>query len=131
MAFDPQKFLELARDLAERANDQAALRSAISRAYYAAFLSARAVAETGGRRFDTPHRQVWEHLALNMSFIDLKGLRLRRSRNKADYRLGVVFTPQEAKTSIDRAEQILEMLAGAAFTSRPHKVRKARWRSKS
>lgn len=39
--FDPLKLYELAKELANRSNDEARLRTAVNRAYYSAFLIAR------------------------------------------------------------------------------------------
>ncbi|MBC6475923.1 MAG: HEPN domain-containing protein [Hormoscilla sp. GM102CHS1] len=41
MSFDWSQYLHLARELAEKTTDEAKMRSAISRAYYAAFIKAR------------------------------------------------------------------------------------------
>ena len=41
MTFDPREFLRVANELAQQTNDEAKLRSAIGRAYYAVMLCAR------------------------------------------------------------------------------------------
>ena len=49
--FEPHNFLELARKLSADSDNPAALRSAVSRAYNAAFLAARPVAIEVGVEF--------------------------------------------------------------------------------
>jgi uncharacterized protein (UPF0332 family) len=58
--FNPKAFLGLARKLLEAEGDPAALRTAISRSYYAAFLFARARLGMGNR---ASHGEVWDALA--------------------------------------------------------------------
>src|SRR5687768_14761663 len=90
--FDWADFLEAAEDLAKR-GDEAGLRSAVSRAYYAAFCSARnhlrdkrsiPIPKTGAA-----HRIVWDQFEASNDrddrLIGTLGVRLRRSRNKVDY----------------------------------------------
>ena len=60
-AFDPMSFLHLADVLATEDADEAALRTAIGRAYYAVFLLARAQTTVQGRR--QAHHRVREELS--------------------------------------------------------------------
>lgn len=59
-AFDPVLFVEVAESLAQDANSQAGLRTAIGRAYYAMFLMARE--KTGVRDKQGAHDKVLEAL---------------------------------------------------------------------
>jgi uncharacterized protein (UPF0332 family) len=92
MTFDWTKYLILAKELSERANDEASLRSAISRAYYAAFCTARNRLLQEGEeipRTGEAHNLVWEKYRESAhrgrKKIGVIGDRLRRSRNIADY----------------------------------------------
>ncbi len=64
MAFDWRDYLLLAEDLATRQGDEAAARSAISRAYYAALGRAAEVLRGEGRTisFMQTHSDVWRAL---------------------------------------------------------------------
>lgn len=50
MPFDPREFLEVADSMASQGRSEAALRTAVGRAYYAAFLRARDMLGVRGRR---------------------------------------------------------------------------------
>lgn len=115
--FDWHGFLQVAEDLAAR-NDEAGLRSAISRAYYGAFCSARNhlrdhegvhITKTGAG-----HRIVWDEFEASPDGdrrqIAKLGVRLRRSRNKADYDDEVNRLADLADDAIADAEQVLELL---------------------
>ena len=58
--FDGRNFLNLAGELASRADDEASLRTAISRAYYAAFWVARAAYRPDAP--SAPHGKLWSRL---------------------------------------------------------------------
>lgn len=79
--FDWLRFLSLAERLATE-EDEEALRSAISRAYYAAFQ----VAYAGRRRLR--HEEVWQAFVDVPAFagipIDVRGIRLMQRRHAAD-----------------------------------------------
>ena len=92
MVFDWAKYLVLAEELAMRITDEASLRSAISRAYYAAFCPARNRLLQEGEEIPKTgdaHTIVWtkyrESTQKHRRYIGITGDRLRRSRNKADY----------------------------------------------
>lgn len=94
MPFDWREYLELARELIGRAgsgySEEAAKRSAVSRAYYAAFCWARNYAEanwgfrrTGGAE---DHKRLREHLRRQSRMQLASNLnRLREWRNTCDY----------------------------------------------
>src|SRR2546425_4064208 len=90
-AFDWFQYLVLARDLGSR-SEEAALRSAISRAYYAAYNTARSFCGNAGISIvDTGnlHKDLWDAFlrkgGRTFASIYDKGQRLRRKRTKADY----------------------------------------------
>lgn len=118
MAFDWAGYLTLAEELGGRADDEAALRSAISRAYYAAFCSARNRLRNGGV---SPPATGDSHTAIRNIYrlspdpravaIGTTGDRLRRMRNRADYHdvfAGLAAAAQDANL---RARHTLESLA--------------------
>ena len=116
MAFDWAEFLALARALAQR-REEAALRSAISRAYYAAFGKARAFLEAEGMSFAADagdHALVWETFRGSSNdvryYIGEDGFGLRNSRNRADYDAGVSDIQARAQRAIRKAEAIFKAL---------------------
>src|SRR6476646_9241853 len=86
-SFDPEQFLILAERLV-RSNNQAELRSAVSRAYYACFLQARE--RLASNRF-VQTRTSRDHglVARGLPDVDAGSAlgRLRNARNRADYEL--------------------------------------------
>ena len=123
MSFDWVDFLTLADALERDPNspgpEEAALRSAISRAYYAAFCVARNFACERGEftptRTAQDHRLLKDHFRLSPSRIRRKiGLdldRLRDHRRSADY--DDVLTSRStslAQSSIARARNVLDAL---------------------
>lgn len=118
MPFDWQDYYDLAKELSER-EEEAALRTAISRAYYAAFCSAQIkvkqrapdlVREDG----QGSHEVVWRwfkrqnNRALNE--IGTWGLRLRDDRVSADYRAGNNTDAVWVQDALDDAGNILRRL---------------------
>lgn len=90
--FDWAEFLMLAERLAERGADEATLRTAISRAYYAAYHRASAYVRANAlvpARARLTHQRVWEAFALvndpRHAEVAVRGDRLRRLRTSADY----------------------------------------------
>lgn len=89
--FDWLRFLSLAERLATNA-DEESLRSAISRAYYAAFHVAYVYVLTVDRypgRKRLRHVEVWDAFVDAPAFvggpIDVRGIRLMHDRHSADY----------------------------------------------
>lgn len=92
--FDWVKYLTLAEELAERHGDEAAQRSAVSRAYYAVYCRARNTLEDR-QLFDrthitkTPHQDVWDvfedDYRREWAKIGQLGHNLKRNRTTADY----------------------------------------------
>ena len=103
--FDPAEFLKLAEKLLTQ--NEANIRTAISRSYYASFLHVREVAGLGGLKMPRVHREVVRFLygrnPLAANTLHL----LRRLSNSADYDLKRTFSISEAKLSINYAKNII------------------------
>ncbi len=123
MSFDWADYLSLAQELSgnmvSQASQEAKLRSAISRAYYAAFCKARNhlrdkegylvtqevevhqdIRNEFKRSDDKEHRQIGQHLD-----------RLRRDRNKVDYDDNVASLDKMTKQDLGLAEKIFILLS--------------------
>jgi uncharacterized protein (UPF0332 family) len=96
MSFDWSKFLELAKYLANNSenlsNEEACFRSAVSRAYYAAFcITRKYIQKTDGKeiRGGDAHKKVREHLQKSGNKIKKKVANqleaIHFNRKKADY----------------------------------------------
>jgi hypothetical protein len=98
--FDPREFIHLCEELlnnlsgavvATSGPDQAKVRTAIGRSYYAAFLAAREKLSSMGnitpRGGSQDHRLVVDSLGGERSDLGGKMYRLRLKRNRADYNL--------------------------------------------
>lgn len=126
MTFDWSEYFNLARELAGQAtspaNQEAKLRSSVSRAYYAAFCKARNYLRDVDKLSvpidGSAHQYVQEKFEISSDPLrkqlgeDLK--RLRRRRNMADYWDSVRNPESETKMSLAWGEQIL-----TAITSLP------------
>ena len=93
MPFDPRDFLSLAENLASASTaNEADLRTAISRAYYAVHLRARetlfAAGQLQGTKSQADHRTVISKLRSRGGSLGDQVDWLRVRRNRADYRLG-------------------------------------------
>jgi uncharacterized protein (UPF0332 family) len=122
MPFSWSQYLTLADELAQRTHDAASLRSAISRAYYAVFCSARDLLHAEGvplRQAGGLHEAVWQAFLTDPRrqriSIGQRGDRLRRDRARADYEANfprlVEVTAQSVATAWMALRQIqaLEM----------------------
>ena len=118
---DPRDFLALAQQLAIEATESA-WRSAVSRAYYAAFHVARQLLED--LHFHVPHADrahgyLWLRLSncgdpqVRRAGEDLNDL--RRDRNWADYDLGRLMRGRVAQTDVQAAARIVQRLEAAAL----------------
>lgn len=99
-------------------------RSAVSRAYYAAFseLSGHLRRQSYSRgRTRSPHDHAWNHLKHHIMDSDLErearrravadtGFLLKKRRHKADYRLDSRLARDEASTALDEARRIVNEL---------------------
>jgi uncharacterized protein (UPF0332 family) len=114
-------FLDLANDLLAIPTEQA-WRTAVSRAYYAAFHVARQLLRDLGfraPRADQAHAYLWLRLSnCGDPQIQLAGQRLhdlRSERNRADYDIDVALPRTGAATQVRIAGQIIQFLdAGQA-----------------
>jgi uncharacterized protein (UPF0332 family) len=109
-------FLILADELAT-ANRETDWRTAVSRAYFAAFHGARQLLQQGG--FDVPrgdqaHAYLWLRLAhCGHADLEVEGTRLndmRRMRNKADYDLDTALEQKTALGTVRSAFQLVDIL---------------------
>ncbi|MEQ1705140.1 MAG: hypothetical protein ABL867_04125 [Rickettsiales bacterium] len=107
--FAPVEFLELAKTLHTQATKESCARSAISRAYYAAFLTAREKSGIAVTSKDI-HGLVLQYCYTYLPVMadDLKGL--RRRRNSADYDLTHTFASKDSNWAIKTAEAIIDDL---------------------
>ena len=123
MSFDWSEYLKFAREIVGQtttpANQEARLRSAISRSYYAAFIKARnylrdrensSIPETAD-----VHRYVIEQFEQSSDpirkAIGTKLKQLRRDRNQADYNDTVTELVVMSKKAIRRARQVINSLS--------------------
>jgi uncharacterized protein (UPF0332 family) len=116
-SFDWVQYLIIARELAERSENESALRSSISRAYYAAYNAA--MAYCGSKKIlihkeNGSHEDLWNtfrrqgDLMLNM--ISEKGDRMRRKRTEADYFSEVEGLESSVEQCLEESHQILKTL---------------------
>lgn len=118
MAFSWEEYLRLAKQLSQHDTDEASLRSAVSRAYYAVFCKARnMISKETGKVFSgtaEEHREVWNSYRLkggtNQKAIGDFGIQLRNSRNLVDYSDEVQNLPVLVQKSIEKAERIIDYL---------------------
>jgi uncharacterized protein (UPF0332 family) len=117
---NPRDFLILAQALAGQTTE-AAWRSAISRAYYAAFHVARTL--LASLRFVVPradraHAYLWLRLhncgdpQVSQAGADLNAL--RGDRNEADYDLQSAIAPAFAQAQVQVAQQVVQTLDAVA-----------------
>lgn len=123
MSFDWTEYLNVARELARPTNNparrEARLRSAISRAYYAAYIQARNHLRDQDQ-VEIP--QIDNHRFVIRSFIDSADSRrttigwdldyLRRTRNAADYDDTITRLQRKTNWSLNRARNIIAGLRG-------------------
>ncbi|SRR6266581_612960 len=115
MSFDWNLYLPLAQELAAR-NDQAARRTAVSRAYYSAFHMASIVLRTNGIRTNPrhdghPHQAVWNIFATSPNRdckkIGTYGVRLRDARHWADYKADPEFSDALVQQYLAEAQHVI------------------------
>lgn len=116
MAFDWREYLGLAKALVGQANlnyfPEAAQRTAVSRAYYAAFCFARNYAETRGFGRTTgpqDHQNLREHFKrLGKTQLASHLNRLRSWRNNCDYEDQVPNIQQYVQSAIEIADRVIQ-----------------------
>lgn len=116
LVFDPESVLDVAERLSS-VGDEASDRSAISRAYYGAFLFAREVAEIKDET-SRAHFKTWKHYVDSGERQVAKDLwDLRSARNMADYRTDLNvprrICDESLKTS-RRVRSALKRISGRA-----------------
>jgi uncharacterized protein (UPF0332 family) len=117
MSFPWKEYLSLAQELSRR-TEEACHRSAISRAYYAAFHAARAYVREHHPAEHLPggpedHGRVWRILETSGrlgSRMGRLGKDLRRWRNQADYETSVAGLPRLVERAVVDAGEILRWL---------------------
>lgn len=118
MAFDWSQFLVLAEELAAQSDNEAALRSAVSRAYYAAFCSAREhllnthiLYRIRTHRPRLSHRTVWRTYQRDIDRrIGMDGNRLRELRNLVDYEDVFPNLDNAVRSALSTSRRILASL---------------------
>jgi len=107
--FDPSDFLDLARELG--GNNEARIRTAVGRAYYASFLTIR---NTMAIEEKTPevHRMVLSMFYRKNPVIANKLHYLRRQRNIADYDTEIVMGADDADKAVKLAGEIMVEISG-------------------
>lgn len=114
--FPWEGYLHLANHLATADFGEAGFRSAISRAYYAAYHAAAVfVRETGILVSGHTHRRVWQSLALEpdaeRADIGTRGLQLKWLREQADYRAPFLGNlGEDARAAVLEAAALVEAL---------------------
>ena len=116
MPWQWSEFIDLARELAER-SDEASQRTAISRAYYAAFGVARALLISEGHELaddNSVHAALWQAFHTSTDdrryYIALDGRWLRANRNRADYDEAVVKLPLAARQAVKKAQAVISAI---------------------
>jgi len=116
-AFDWSEYLTFAKELSTR-TDEAALRSAISRAYYAAFHCARAYCKAKSIPIpesldNSSHKVVWDALlnrGRTLAGAQAKGTRLKRKRHDADYESQMENLPDVVRQAIQESDAVFAYL---------------------
>jgi hypothetical protein len=121
MVFDWKEYLKFAKKLSEQ-QDEAAMRSAVSRAYYCAYNLAlsrarankyRSPEDTGSHDalWELYKRNAMEHRLQSCDQLASIGARLKRKRVQADYRDNFARLPEAVKDAIEDAEQCVALLS--------------------
>lgn len=121
MSFDWSDYLSLAQRLAQE-SDEAALRCATSRAYYAAYNTARRYKDAHLGTYspdmeEGSHQAVWNFFRrrpdMNARFQDIWvwSARLKTARVKADYKDNAAISQQSAKDTCQMAAKLIHRLS--------------------
>lgn len=107
--FPSEEFLSLGDELSQR-DDQASVRTAISRAYYGVFLLARSVASIQSKHSDV-HRSTQAYFYGNGAYPIADVLKaMRKLRNEADYNERLTFPQEAAESTVAMARQVHQEL---------------------
>lgn len=121
MSFNWDQYLDLATELAGKpqktpSSEEARLRSAVSRAYYAAFGRARNELRDQRREVNAEkmtHKQLWKRFETGNEKdrqIATDGDRLRRDRNAADYDDNIANLSSLANSALELSAGIIDRL---------------------
>ncbi len=115
--FHPEIFLEIARKVKDfrDVDEQGKLRTAIGRAYYAAFLTTREYLRFRGFTFEEKgqHQKVLDALDdLNQEYIKNQLFTLEKSRVVADYNLNKSINKGLCEKGIIISKEIIESIEG-------------------
>ncbi len=109
--FEWPKFFTLAEELGARHDDEAALRSAVSRGYYAVFGTARELLRTEGVDEEVlrSHWKVWRGYkqASGRRALGIDGARLKAKRLRADYANTIDDLPALVRDSLEMVRALL------------------------
>ena len=126
MPFVWEEFLTLAETLNRGTPSEAAHRTSISRAYYAAFHTAKIALESIGSGTGTggdSHARVWnayQRAALdNAKTVGIEGDRLRRSRHDADYKVVFARPDLAATAALARSRKIIQTVSSIPTSALP------------
>jgi hypothetical protein len=118
MNFDWNNYLTLAKTLSAAVNDEASLRSAVSRSYYCAFNLALSRAKANNYRppdDGSSHDLLWDLYGRNNDTgckrVALFGARMKRRRVKADYREHFDKLSAEVQDAIADAEECVAIIS--------------------
>jgi uncharacterized protein (UPF0332 family) len=114
--FDPVDFYHLASKLHTDASDESALRSSVSRAYYAAFLWARKKAGVTSQSGNI-HEKVINHYQLKKKSISNRLADSRQRRNDADYNLKKRVINRDSGEALRLSKKIMEDLGVTTSSS--------------
>ncbi|HEX7575972.1 MAG TPA: hypothetical protein VF360_06285 [Candidatus Methanoperedens sp.] len=103
--FDPSDFLDLAREIGTK--NEARIRTAVGRAYYASFLAIRNAIAIEEKTPEV-HRKVLSMLYTKNAVIATKLHYLRRQRNIADYDTKLVMKAEDADIAVKLALEITQ-----------------------
>lgn len=112
--FDFLKYFDLAKDLQD-SEDEASLRSSISRAYYSVFHEAKTKIEQVNpyvniKKGVEAHGEVKNYFSRIKPELSDKLEKLRQARNQADYDSLPHISKREASSAIIETEKILKLL---------------------
>ena len=114
----PREFHKLALELSAR-DDEASLRSATSRAYYAVFHASREFLGRLGfqlRQSDQAHAAIYRRLTGSKDVQLRKAgdslMQLKRLRNRADYDISQPYSTSEARTAVQEAALLMTRIDG-------------------
>jgi hypothetical protein len=126
--FDWLGYLTLAKELRKREQDEAAIRTSISRAYYATYHKAREFLDQrnvhitrvssgpGGAQTFNTHDALWKAFSdskdVTWRKVGEEGDRLKRKRVMADYESYInKLVPNVADETLQKADRILQLLS--------------------